>query len=372
MESVEKLLDEMQEHEPWLTSGWTLQEGVLLSETVLLDHHGNGLPNPRFLHNDGNASVLDLTAGLTTLAIHIASAFMKASTAHNGVDYDEVVTYITASDNHYQRIACFLSRLLRSGLIGYTKNSPLFILAGKHSRKFSVDADKYWALLGALGLGNVTPPPDYSQELDKVKATFFGHLLNKHQWNLLLVAEPSQNDNNLWRHHWHTRFSDGKYLPLGIFFDVHWKPDLPYLNWVGPTKERAIDAIHMQTPDGKHFAVLKIHGGSALCRQYQQYHTKDGLAYIRVGSVEEVGFRTLLVFPIADLEGTPNKTGMRCILIDSIFRHVKDPVADEWIEVKSKGGMLEGVFRGVIDIWAPEEELTERQYLQKLTLFSGA
>lgn len=325
------------------------------------------------MHNNGQASVLDLTAGLTTLAIHIASAFMKVNEEYNGGYYDEVANYITTSHSNYQKIAEFLSRLLRSGLIAYTKDSPLFILAGKHSRNFSVEADKCWALLGALGLGNITPPPDYNQEMDQVKATFFGNLLKKHQWSLLLVAGHHYDDEHLSPHHWHTRFADGKYLPLGIFFDVHWKPNLPYLSWVGPSDKRGEDAIHMQTPTGQKFAVLRrCDAVSILCRKYQQCHTRDGSAYIHVQPVQKVRSNSkMLYFPIADLQGTPNMPGMRCIQIEPIPRMVKDPVAGKQVQVNSHIGTLEGYFQGVIDIWAAEGELIKDQHLHKLTLFSG-
>ncbi|BCS28341.1 uncharacterized protein APUU_61389S [Aspergillus puulaauensis] len=372
VESVDKLLVEMRKDEPWLTSGWTLQEGVLLSETVLLDHHGRSLRNPRFIHNNRQASVLDITAGLTTLAIHIASAFMKVNEEYNGGYYDEVANYITTSVSNYQKIAEFLSRLLRSGLIAYTKDSPLFVLAGKHSRHFSVKADECWALLGALGLGNITPPPDYNQELDQVKATFFGHLLKKHQWSLLLVAGHSLDDAHLTPQNWHTRFADGKYLPLGVFFDVHWKPNLPYLNWIGPTTQENKDAIHMQTPTGKHFTVLRLNNSSALARTYEQCHNDSGLPYIHVERVETPWFPTeMLFFPIADLQGTPNMPGSRCIQIEPIPRMVKDPVSGKKVKLNSHIGTLEGYFRGVIDIWAAEGDFTKDQDLHKLTLFSG-
>lgn len=370
MQSVDELLSDLRHNEPWLTSGWTLQEGVLLSETVLLDHDGHTLPHPQFLHNDGKASVLDLTAGITTFAIRIASAFMKVSEANDSGEFDEVVKYIKTSEKHYERIACFLSRLLHSGLIAYTKNSPLFILAGKNSRYFSVEHDKCWALLGALGLGNITPPPNYDLEMDAVKTIFFGHLLIKHQWTLLLVAGHSGDDDHLSPHHWHTRFADGKYLPLGIFFDIHWRPNLPYLSWLGTTDEKEKDAIHMQSQNGLQFAVLKVRDGSPLGREYEQRHTADGFPYIHIYPIERLPPSPMLYFPIADLQGRWNKPGMRCIQIQPIPRVVKDPATGEYIEVHSKIGSLEGYFSGVIDIWAAEGELDKDQHLHKLTLFS--
>lgn len=155
-----------------------------------------------------------------------------------------------------------------------------------------MEEDKCWALLRELGLGNITPPPDYSQKLDTVKANSFGHLLKKHQG------------------------------------------------------QRSV--------------------------AYQLCPSEDESTYIRVLPVKMMGFDTMIVFLIADLQVTLNKAGMRCMRIQPIFRQVKDPVTDEGVEVKLRGGMLEGFFQGVIDIWAPEEDLTECQYLHKLTLFSGA
>jgi hypothetical protein len=342
-----------------------------LSETVLLDHNGKKLSDERFFHNDGQASVLDLTAGLTTLAIRIASAFMKHSEANGSGDYDQVVEYIAASDDNYQQIAWFLSRLLSSGLIAYTKDSPLFILAGKWSREFSVPVDECWALLGALGLGNITPPPDYDLEMDEVQVIFFGHLLKKHQWNLLLVADHAEDDPIISSCHWHTRFAEGRYLPLGIFFDVHWRPNLPYLSWLGATEKKEEDAIHMQTPSGQPFAVLTTGDyGVALARKYEQCCADDGAPYIRIHDIEKLWPTRVLYFPVADLEGRLNKPGMRCIEIIPIPRTATDPTTGKKVTVNSKTGTLEAYFGGVIDIWAEEGQLKKDQHLHKLTLFS--
>lgn len=36
-------LESIQDSKPWLTSGWTLQEGVLLQKSILKDYCGEGL-----------------------------------------------------------------------------------------------------------------------------------------------------------------------------------------------------------------------------------------------------------------------------------------------------------------------------------------
>lgn len=351
--AVDELLRNIQKAEPWLTSGWTLQEGVLLSETLLLDHEGKTLSDDRFLHNQGQASVLDLTAGLTTFAIHIATAFLKISETQGGGDYDEVVQFISDSRENYQQVAEFLSRLLRSGLIAYTKKSPLYILAGKFSRKYGVEEDQCWALLGALELAHITPWYN-GKDMDRVKSVFFGRLLQEHQWSTMLVAGASEDNEELAQLPWHIKVTDGKYLPLGIFFDVNWKQNLPGLSWTHPATPES-DAIHIQTRTGAPFAVLKLRpDGSALCRRYEQHPTPDP---DRVGSIRILPVRPLenspsLFFPIADLEGRPNMPGARCIEI-----------------VPTRTG-AQGIFRGVIDIWAPQTSLEELHFT-KLSMLSG-
>jgi hypothetical protein len=352
LEAVDGLLQAIREGEPWLTSGWTLQEGVLLSETLLLDHNGKTLSDERFLHNQGQASVLDLTAGLTTFAIHIATAFLKISETKDGGDYDEVVRLISESPESYQSVAQFLSRLLRSGLIAYTKKSPLYILAVKLSRKFGVEADQCWALLGALDLGNVTPWYDNSQDMDRVKSVFFANLLQEHQWSTLLVANGSKVPE-LSELPWHIKLTDGKYLPLGIFFDVNWRPNLPGLSWTHPTPKN--DAIHIQTKTGAPFAVVKVgENGKALCRRYEQLSSPDGAEYIHVISLRPLEPSPTMYFPIADLEARPNMPGARCIEITPT----------------GSGPHAAGIFQGVIDIWATEATLIETHFT-KISMLSG-
>lgn len=217
MNAVDSILHAMQKAEPWLTSGWTLQEGVLLSETLLLDHQGTTLRDEHFFHNNGQASVLDLTAGLTTFAIGIAKAFLKLSAPQDDdADHDNIFKFISISDGYYRLAARFLSRLLRSGLIAYTKNSPLYILAGKFSRIYNVNKDECWALLGALELEGVEPWYTETPDMDCVKSIFFQATLQKYQWSMLLVAGESADNHKLAKLPWHTKVTDGHYLPLSL------------------------------------------------------------------------------------------------------------------------------------------------------------
>ncbi|KAJ5760309.1 hypothetical protein N7520_007465 [Penicillium odoratum] len=60
--------------EYWLCSGRTLQEGVLLHETDLIDHNGKTLPGIDFWMTD-QATVSDLTVPITKLATELALGY---------------------------------------------------------------------------------------------------------------------------------------------------------------------------------------------------------------------------------------------------------------------------------------------------------
>ena len=63
-----------------------------------------------------------------------------------------------------------------------------------------------------------------------VREVFFAHHLRKHQWSLMVVppltVDPQQTESPKWSQ----KFTDGFYLPLGVFFDVHWKQELHHLS----------------------------------------------------------------------------------------------------------------------------------------------
>lgn len=353
MGEVDQSLEDIKKAEPWLTSGWTLQEGVLLSETPLLDYRGKTLSDERFFHNHGQASVLDLSDGLTTFVLHIAAAFLEFSENPYTSGYDEVYKYIRRSNSHYNLVAELLASLLRSGLVAYTKKSPLYILAGKFSRSYSVDEDECWALLGALELENITPFYNKGKEMDRVKSVFFIHLLKKHQWSLLLVAGLSADHGKHPKLSWHIKMSMGYYLPLGIFFEVNWKPNLPGLSWTYPATPED-DAIHIQTNTGAPFAVVKVcDDDRPRCRRYEQITTPDDKGFIRIHPIGRLGYPPALFFPIADLESRSNMPGIRCIEIHPTKTHAT------------------GIFKGVIDIWAPEDAL-KKDYFTKFSMLNDA
>ncbi|KAF7953180.1 hypothetical protein EAE96_006395 [Botrytis aclada] len=68
LDRIVKILTESRELERWFVSGWTLQEGVQLSETILTDGARSSRQDDTFIYNGGHASVIDLTARVTKVA----------------------------------------------------------------------------------------------------------------------------------------------------------------------------------------------------------------------------------------------------------------------------------------------------------------
>ena len=305
-----------------------MQEGVLLSETTLLDHNGDTLRDERFMHNDGQASVIDLTAGITTFAIKVATAFLKISDGDtDGVDISPLMQFIIASDEKYEFAASTLSKIIRSGLVSYARQFPLYIFAGKPSRRFTVDEDRCWALLGALELEGVEPWYNDGKDLAKVKAVFFKKLLEKYQWALLLVARSIDPDNMYDASSWPERVVVGDSLPLGIFFDVFWKRNLPTLTWTGEAESEPDKLVLRSKPEAPTSFIRLLEGGTS--RRYQQLPGDP--AFIRVLGIQKLQVDGTLFLPVADLDKKFELEGARCIEVG--------PVSDNT-----------GLFRGIIDI----------------------
>lgn len=350
-ESFLGILDAIEE--PWLTSGWTLQEGVLLTETVLLDHDGRPLAGEHFFHNNGLASVIDLTTGITSLATRIGAAFMEVSDADPENDYvDEIGRWIR--DDRYDA-ASYLSRLVRSGLVAYTKESPLYILAGKSTRFYSVEVDAYWALLGALELTTVTPWYN-DVDLNRVKEVFFAHLLKKHQWSLMLVPHLPDDPAQRGFLTWSERFADGFYLPLGVFFDVHWKQGLPHLLWASTETQGGWDAIHITTETGSPFNLIRVtENKPGFWRRFEQPNIDARGGFVVVTPITKIDESRNLFLPIADLRKRLGIPGMRCIEIE--------PAHPESPQAKEHPGRV-GQFKGVTDLWVKPSDLEEMHFMK--------
>lgn len=342
IEQMLSLLESALSAERWLGSGWTLQEGVLLSETVLKDHTGFTLQDEKFIHY-GRASVIDLTARITFLSISIAEAFVLQ--ADGAPQKTTIGERIASSPDKAERYRGVLTTLLRSGLVSYAKHSPLYILAGKEKRHFSMDQDKCWALLGALDLEGV----DVSYDLDmtEVRRRFLEALVRKYQWSLLLVPQLASED---WDKglDW-LDFADGRLLPLGTFIDSEIdaknpNKDLPQLSF---DKQMIVDA------DKNSIEYYDL--TSSQISWYRRYRQTSSGVHIDTPRLVEGGSKETFdaaYLPLENLGPRDSFRGMRCIRIN---------------DFKLQGDLVEGVFGGCIDIWIVDVKVKK---VRKMTLLA--
>ncbi|KAF5874991.1 putative heterokaryon incompatibility protein het-6-like protein [Botrytis fragariae] len=216
-DKVVQLLTESRKLERWFVSGWTLQEGVLLPETILIDGASNALQHDTFMHNGGHASVIDLTARVTKLAVEVAQSFLLQA---NGKEpQNQVGMLIDESAHRADEFRQILRALVTSGLVAYSKASPLYILSGKQSRKFGMEQDSCWALIGAMELEGVTV--NYNLPMDEIKMMFLRALFKKYQWSMLLLPQPllSVNEGQSASNFKWVNIVDGLLIPVGVFVD---------------------------------------------------------------------------------------------------------------------------------------------------------
>ncbi|TGO49724.1 hypothetical protein BOTNAR_0420g00090 [Botryotinia narcissicola] len=171
-EKIVQLLTESRKLARCLVSGWKLQEGVLLPETILIDDASNALEHDTFMHNGGQASVIDLTARVTKPAIGVPQSFLLQA---NGKEPQS------------------------------------------QSRKFGMEQDSRWELIEAMELEDVTVK--YKLPMDEIKRIFHKALFEKCQWSMLLVPQPSFSVNKRQSANgfkWINNVS-GLLIPVGVF-----------------------------------------------------------------------------------------------------------------------------------------------------------
>ncbi|KAF5855105.1 hypothetical protein ETB97_010045 [Aspergillus alliaceus] len=350
----------MQEEEPWLTSGWTLQEGVLLEKTTLLDYNGKSLSGD-FEPGQKQARVLDLSIPATPLAIHIATAFVRVSegwTSSKNMpqgmpeQVKQAIDFISASQSNYERAATCLSKIVSSGLVAYWpgKATALYILAGADGRRFTVPEDRCWALLGALDLEDVEPwyvnwpKVDEKKAMKEIKTKFFVPLLKKYQWELLVLPEIV-DQHILDGLSWPERAVHGGFLPLGIYFTQDIELGLPALTYNEEKDE-------LTSTPGKFIKLKK----RVFCRRYRQ---------ARLGVNE--GF-----IEVAKITSQEPSGHLYCPLVDIPVPDISTPKPDGWSEVKKgkrcvhieliKGGDTSGCFKGIVDLWGIDDAFEKLDY----------
>jgi hypothetical protein len=346
IDEIARNLNKAQASERWLLSGWTLQEGVMLSETRLIDGTGEPLMNDRFIF-DGLACVINLTDTITKLATEIGKAFVNQA---DGIEpQNRIDEAVRASAANYERLLDILSQFVKSGLVAYAKGSPLYILAGKKTRRFGRPLDEYWALLGAMGIDDLQV--SYTLPSWEVKTIFLRALVQKFQWSMLLLPDPHFHQMNF---NW-LQLVDGELFPIGVFVDSKFGQikNSPMISY-------SSDAIHIYpNSEGEKKSRMSLFQEPQIntFRYYRQINDKVRIISSATATPEDMDFLSQMTYlPIEDLEAREdpetkeNIVGQRCVVVQGFY---KPPQRGEV-----------GVYRGTIDIWYKDARVVEAESLQ--------
>lgn len=353
MEHVLSQLDRARSEEWWLCSGWTLQEGVLLSETNLIDGEGNALPGLYFWLGD-QATVSDLTIPISRLAYELAMAYFIRSQGHEpdmGAEVPVAVHVMSRAPELWLRRS--LQTFLRSGLVNFWKRSPLYILSGKQGRSFGNIRDSCWALVGALDITDIEVSYDESVSMEEVKTRLLRALVDKYQWEILMLAFPESlgrkeddQDGPAGRGFRWTDVVDGVMLPIDAFcVEVQDGPEasqgsLPILSYT--------NGLHIKGRKDNRICLFRPSAGSASWfRHYRQ--DGDGLKCV---SNKEVAFgqdrilSTAWLLPIHHINMKVDNPGRRCLVLLGLTQQTARAPAT-------------ATFGGMIDIESVEGETME-------------
>jgi hypothetical protein len=372
---VEAEVRAAQEAEYWFCSGWTLQEGVLLGPTHLVDVSGGKLEHESFFHG-GYASVLDATTPITHLAINIARGFYihaEGGETDDGTGTSELAKLIDdqASATELRKS---LKTLIYSGLVGYTEFSPLYILAGKQSRNFGVAEDCCFALLGAMGLEGILA--EYSTPINEIKRLFLAAMIERYQWTMLLLPYPDEKlvkelreQQTVGRNFRWLDIVDGVLLPIGVFIDTLIRAKVQPTN---PTplkdpKQDQEELLRLSLPILRFENSLLIvprkgrtltlfsRGPSGEITWFRHYRqNEDGLRIVspveNAAAEEKDNLMEVAWFlPLEDLETRDNIVGKRCL---TLLRFNATPPDTD---------LAYGDFGGITDIWIREATTVEVQ-----------
>ncbi|KAJ5683366.1 hypothetical protein N7462_006531 [Penicillium macrosclerotiorum] len=347
---VDNYIETAQADERWLKSGWTLQEGVLLSSTCLIDGHGNTLSDSRF-YTGRKATVRDLSIPVSTLAFNLASGYFIQSEGHDPdttrPGAGQFGHLLPKSPESVIWLRRSLKNLVQSGLVMFFEYSPLFILAGKYSRMYGVLADSCWALVGAMELENIEV--SYDLPMENIKRRFLSALVEKYQWMMMFLPFPEclieERGGTMKRPFQWTDVVDGAFLPVGLFLvESHADENLPAEKQ--PTLQFSdenfeSDELRVKGPGGQAMSLFRVSKDHiTYFRHYRQ--DSDGLRIVSSRSVDVSDDDLLASGWLLHLWNVDEKNGVRgkrCLLV---------------LQVEGLGTNDEPVnatFGGMIDVW---------------------
>ncbi|KAL4897482.1 hypothetical protein BDV59DRAFT_45255 [Aspergillus ambiguus] len=234
-DNVTNWLRTAQRSEHWLKSGWTLQEGVLLGDTALLDGRGNILSDTRF-YSRNTATVRDLSIPISVLCHNLAATYFIQSEGHHPDSRRPVSGLfghsLPASPESVIWLRQAIKALAQSGLEGYFRYTPLSILAGKRNREFKYIQDSCWALIGAMEIDEIEV--SYDRPMEEIKKRFLSALVEKYQSTMLFwpflecPVEAKRGKETIERPFQWTDIVDGVLLSADLFgVESHVDPEVP-------------------------------------------------------------------------------------------------------------------------------------------------
>lgn len=353
---VEQWIKGAQKDERWLESGWTLQEGVLLGDTYLIDGNGKAFLSDRF-YNGKQAIVRDMSIPISVLAHNLASAYFIQVEGHDpsperpGAGQFGYLLPKSPESAIWVRRAVKI--LVESGLVFFFWGSPLYILAGKQSREYSYYEDSCWSLIGAMEIENVKV--QYKVPMDLVKKRFLSALIEKSQWEILLLPFPEcrvrerQEDSFVERDFRWLSIADGALLPVSLFLvEEHTTPgttedNLPKI--IFSDENFSSEDLRLQAKDMQTISLFRAtRDDVTYFRHYRQ--NKDGLRIVSsrvVDFAEDVLFETSWLLPLWDVDTKDGVIGKRCVLL----LRLKDQITNQPVHA---------AFGGIIDIWGTFHE----------------
>ncbi|KAE8406699.1 hypothetical protein BDV37DRAFT_269732 [Aspergillus pseudonomiae] len=349
-EKVENWLRTAQMDEHWLKSGWTLQEGVLLGSTLLIDGHGNTFSDSRF-YNGSQATVRDLSIPVSVLARNSASAYFIQSEGHDPdttrPGAGQFGHLLPKSPESVIWLRRSIQTLAQSGLVGFFTFSPLSILCGKNSRKYGMIQDSCWALIGAMEVENIEVSYDFPKP--EIKRRFLSALVDKYQWMMLFLpfwecqVEEEGATGTVKRPFQWTDIVDDALLPASLFVvESHTDPELPLEK--EPTlhfsdEDFISEDLRVKARDGQRISLFRVSKDyiTYFCHYRQDSNGLRIVSSQTVTVAEDPLLANAWLLPLWNVDMKGDVRGKRCLLV----LRLEGPTAMDQPVHAAFGGMID-------------------------------